>query len=213
MTIRQSLLVQAVLGIAASIYSAVIAHSLPDRVPIHWGLSGKPDGWGSPALSLWFGPGMIAFMMLMTWGLPKISPQKFTIDRFEAAYGTIMVMVAALMGVLHVVILRATAGQAVDMNLWIMLTLGIFFAVMGNMMGKVRRNFFMGIRTPWTLASEPVWDATHRRAARLWFFGGLAIAILAAIGTPIWISATLLTVLGLWPVALSYILYRKLENH
>jgi len=212
MTIRQSLLAQAALGIAAGLYSLSVARSLPDKVPTHWGISGKPDAWGSPAFALWFGPCMVVVLMFMTWGLPKISPRQFAIDRFSESYSTIMLMVTALMAVIHFIILRATAGLDIQLNLWMMVVLGVFFSVLGNMMGKVRRNFFMGVRTPWTLASERVWEATHRKTGRIWFFGGIAIALLALVGAPLGIQIGIMIVMSIWPILLSYILYRKLEN-
>jgi len=209
MNVRQSLLGQAVLLVGTAAYSVMVAPSLGSVVPTHWGISGKPDAWGSPTFSLWFGPGMMAIMLLLTLGMPKISPKKFEIDRFEDTYGTLMFVVGMMMAAMHVVILMATAGKATDITKMIMIVLGVFFAIMGNFMGKVKRNFYMGVRTPWTLASERVWDATHRRAASLWFFGGLLIAFCAMVGLPAVVNIVILLAIALWPVADSYFLYRR----
>jgi uncharacterized membrane protein len=211
MTIRQSLIAQAAIGAALAVHSFSVARTLPSRVPIHWDISGKVDAYGSPAFALWFGPGMMLFMILMTWGLPKISPKQFTIDRFENTYATVTFIVALLFAVLHFIILGATAGKNFDMGRVVMAALGVFFALIGNLMGKVRRNFYMGIRTPWTLASEKVWDATHRRAGVIWFFGGLLVAVLALIGVPMLVTLPIFLVITLIPVVQSYLLDRKLE--
>jgi len=77
-------------------------------------------------------------------------------------------------------------------------------------LGKVRRNFFIGVRIPWTIASEPTWDATHRLAGRLWFVGGLIGAVLALMGVPMAVSITFLLVIALYPVLASYFIYQKL---
>lgn len=211
MNVRQSLLGQAALLVATGLYSLVVGPTLPARVPTHWGINGKPDAWGGPGFALWFGPAMIAFMMLLTWSLPKLSPRQFDIERFSRTYGALMLLVAALMGAMHIIILRATAGQAIDIGRAIMVVVGLFFALFGNMMGKVKRNFFMGVRTPWTLASERVWDMTHRHAAVLWFFGGLATAALALVGFPFWIPLLVILILSFWPIYDSYRLYKRLE--
>jgi len=212
MSVRKSLLGQAVLLAATTAYSVLIAPSLGPTVPTHWGISGKPDAWGSPAFALWFGPCMVAFMMVITLGLPKLSPKQFEIDRFEATYEMLMFVVSLMIASIHVVILMATAGKSIDITRTMMAVLGVFFAIMGNFMGKVKRNFYMGIRTPWTLASERVWDATHRRAAGLWFFGGLGVALGALLGLPFAATFTAMMLIALWPVVDSYRLSRRLED-
>ena len=83
---------------------------------------------------------------------------------------------------------------------------------MGNVLGKVRRNFWMGVRTPWTLASEKVWVATHRLAARLLTAGGLAGAVAAWLGAPLVLCFWLLMVALLWPAVHSLLLYKRLER-
>ncbi|AIE83872.1 hypothetical protein OP10G_0504 [Fimbriimonas ginsengisoli Gsoil 348] len=181
-------------------------------VPTHWGIDGKPDAYGSPAFALWFGPIAVAFMMVLTWALPRLSPKQFEVDRSEKTYGMLMFMIALLMAVLHVVILKATAGAKFPMDRAMMVVLGLFCTFFGNQMGRVRRNFYMGVRTPWTLASERVWDLTHRHAASLWFFGGLVVAALALIGIPFGITFTLFMLIMLWPVFDSYLLYRRYEG-
>lgn len=209
MNVRQSLLGQAVLVAGTAVYSILTAPALPATVPTHWGISGKPDGWGSPAFALWFGPCMVALIMLLTVALPKMSPKQFEVDRFEATYAVLMFVVSLLMAVMHIVILSATGGKVMDMTKIMMGVMGIFFAIMGNFMGKVKRNFYMGIRTPWTLSSERVWDATHRRAASLWFYGGLLIALGAFIGLPFLVTFTAMMAIAFWPVIDSYFLSKR----
>jgi uncharacterized membrane protein len=212
MNTRQSLLAQAVLLVGNGLYSLVVGRNLPDRVPTHWGLNGKPDAWGSPVFGLWFGPAIVGFLMLLTWVLPKISPRQFDIQRFSRTYGALMFILSLMMTAMHVLILHASAHETVDIGRAILIVLGLFFALFGNMMGKVRRNFYMGVRTPWTLASERVWDTTHRHAGVLWFFGGLVIAFLALLGVPQYVGLPLILILAFWPIVDSYLLYRRLEN-
>jgi len=212
MNVRQSLLGQAILLAGVTAYSVVTASSLPAQVPTHWGISGKPDAWGSPAFALWFGPCMAAFMLVLTIFLPRLSPKQFEVDRFEETYGLMMFIIGLMMASIHFLILAATAGKAIDMTKGMMGVIGIFFAIMGNFMGKVKRNFYMGVRTPWTLASERVWDATHRRAATLWFFGGLVVAASAMAGAPFVATFTGLMAIALWPVYDSYRLYKREES-
>jgi uncharacterized membrane protein len=88
----------------------------------------------------------------------------------------------------------------------------VFFALIGNLLGKVRRNFWMGIRTPWTLASEEVWIATHRLGARLMVAAGIAGAVCVALGVPLPVCFALLIGSLLIPVLYSLWLSKKLEG-
>jgi uncharacterized membrane protein len=86
------------------------------------------------------------------------------------------------------------------------------FVVMGNVIGKVQRNFWMGIRTPWTLASEAVWNRTHRVAAWLWVAAGLIGVFLVLVGVPYWVALVILLVATLYPALYSLVLYKTLEK-
>jgi hypothetical protein len=90
----------------------------------------------------------------------------------------------------------------------------LFFALIGNVMGKVRRNFWMGVRTPWTLASEPVWNQTHRLAAWLFVAAGLVGFVLVMLLPPdvVWVALLVLIPAGLVPVVYSLVLYKRLER-
>ena len=88
----------------------------------------------------------------------------------------------------------------------------VLFGLIGNQMGKVQRNFWMGVRTPWTLASEAVWVRTHRHAAWLWVATGLVGAVMVLVGVPFLIAFALLMVSALWPVLYSLIIYKRLQR-
>jgi uncharacterized membrane protein len=211
MTIRKSLLGQVVILAIAILYGLVIAPSMPNTVPIHWDLQGQPDGWGSKWINLGMGPGLVLMNIVLTFVLPLISPRQFEIARFSRTFGTLMLIMSGLWMFMYIIILHASLpGSNVDLVRLIVVGLFLFFALMGNLLGKVRRNFFVGIRTPWTLADERVWEATHRYAGRLWFAGGLLGAILVAIGLSLPAAFVLIVVLALVPAVWSFFLYRRL---
>jgi len=212
MKLRTSLVIQFGILVASIVVSAYYNQKLPDIVPTHWNFQGQADQHGSKWQMLLLGPGMVATMILLTLVLPRISPKNFEIDQFVGTFSYAMVLVSALMFFLGIICLRATNGTKFDFGRDFMAGLFLFFALIGNVLGKVRRNFYMGIRTPWTLASERVWDATHRLAGYFWVAGGLVGAGLALLGMPLAGSITLLVILGLWPVVQSYLLYQKLER-
>lgn len=209
----QSFLAQlAILALAVGI-GLYVSNQLPEIVPVHWGPDNKPNGYGPKWMDVWLMPGMIAFMSLMTFALPAISPKKFEIDRFASTFGIVMFACSLLMLALHGVILEATLhavkGGNFDIGKWMMVILFAFFAVLGNLMGRVKQNYFMGIRTPWTLSDERVWNKTHREAGQIWLIGGLVGVWLCLFGVPALATLPVFLVMALLPVVRSYIIYRQ----
>jgi uncharacterized membrane protein len=187
---------------------------LPERVPIHWNIHGEPDGW-TDKHNLWMTflllPGAMAAMTGLTLLLPWLSPRHFEVDAFKATYGYIMTLAVGLMGYLQMVILWTTFQQRLQTQL-LFGGMFLFFALIGNVLGRVRRNFWMGVRTPWTLASDAVWIQTHRLTAWLFVAMGVIGFIAVLAGIPIvYCFAALIAVL-LIPVLYSLVLYKRLEK-
>lgn len=195
-----------VLGMAAAIYP-----ELPARVPVHWNAAGEIDGWGERHALLvhsLFMLGSIALWVL----LPRVSPRRFAVDGFESTWwfsGMLMVCLFAYMQCVH---LWAAWKPGFPMDRAVLGGLGLLFVLLGNVMGKVRRNFWLGVRTPWTLANERVWYATHRLAAKTMVAGGLLTLAAAMGGLPGPVAVVLLLASALVPVAYSLIYYKRLER-
>jgi uncharacterized membrane protein len=121
------------------------------------------------------------------------------------------VTVLALMLFIGVLVLRAakTGGELSPSALFA--GMGVLFVVMGNLLGKVTRNFFVGIRTPWTLANEEVWNRTHRLGGKLFVVAGLVVVAAAFTGVSMWPVFIAIGLAGLIPIVYSYVLYRRLE--
>jgi uncharacterized membrane protein len=212
MKTKTSLLIMIGLLVAALAHAGYVYPRLPDSVPIHWNLQGNPDQWGSKALDTFLAPGIMAAMILMALALPVRSPKNFKIEPFMGTYNEIMTLIVGLFGYIHVVIIQAASHPQIDMGRFLIGGILLFFAAMGNLMGRVRRNFWMGIRTPWTLASDAVWVATHRLAGRLMVVFGLlgAVAVFAGV-PPIWTMILLIAAM-LYPCVHSFILYKQMER-
>jgi uncharacterized membrane protein len=187
---------------------------LPDPVPVHWGFSGQPDQFVPRESALpWLliMPGTLLGLVLLGRALPWLSPRQWSIDTFRETYEQIMFIVAALMTYLGVVVLLAQMGHVTDVGRWLMAGLVLLIGALGNLMGKVRRNLYVGIRTPWTLASDMVWERTHRLGAWLMVGGAAAGVVLLFLPlNPLWsLAGVLLPMLATIPYSLW--LYKKLE--
>jgi uncharacterized membrane protein len=201
----------AIIGVSI-LYSAVLYPSLPNPAPSHWDANGKVNGYSDPLFMCLLMPAIMVGLLLLFAALPKLSPGKFKVDSWIRVYNVIMVLVIGLEGALHFVILSATRSSAVMSPRFLFCVLFLFFALIGNFLGKVRRNFWVGVRTPWTLANETVWNIVHRRAGQLWVVTGILGAILSILGMPFWWSFGLLMVSAFIPVFHSYFVWRRVEE-
>jgi uncharacterized membrane protein len=185
---------------------------MPARMPNHWDISGQPNGYAPRfwAVAMW--PLLIFVLAVLTVTLPRISPKRFGLESFVGIYGALMLVGQGVLLVLGIAAMLAGAGHAVPMAIIAPLAVGVLLIVRGNYMGKLRSNFFMGIRTPWTLASEAVWERTHRLAAWVYVLAGMAMIVLELAGamTGWWLAAVVVVVLI--PHAYSYFIYRRLEG-
>jgi uncharacterized membrane protein len=209
-------MVLTVLAAAASVVAYFGFHDqLPEQVPIHWNIRGEVDGSvpRDGALSyLLVLPEVMAGVVLLTLVLPWLSPRQFEVDRFRDTYFYFMALVVGVFAYIHAVALTASLQIGFDFNRVLLGGMFLFLAAIGNVLGKVQRNFWMGVRTPWTLASEAVWVRTHRLAAWLFVAGGLAGFVGTLIGLHPVICFSLFGVAAIWPVFYSLILYKRLEK-
>jgi uncharacterized membrane protein len=200
------------LVVVAWVVSAALYPGMPAKIPTHWNIQGKIDGYG-PKGTIFLMPGVMIFLLGLFWLLPVLSPRNFEVDNFRSTYLFVMVVVIGLMGYIQGVILYSAAhGGRLDMTRTLFGGLFLFFAVLGNVLGRVRRNFYMGVRVPWTLASERVWNDTHRVAAWLFVACGLAGFLIVIAGLPIFAALAVLLLAVLVPIIYSFVHYKALER-
>ena len=186
---------------------------LPAVVPIHWGANGQPNGYGSK----WIDTLLFPLLSLGVYGLvrgllaagPRLSGRSGMAANARVSNVLLLAIVLFLLLVQCGVIATAL-GMNIGLNLIINLGVSVLLIFLGNFMGKIRRNFWMGIRTPWTLASEPVWERTHR-------VGGWVFVAIGLLGIPfsfipllrIWGVVALLILASIFLYVYSYICYRQ----
>ena len=197
---------------AVLVATLVVYPHLPGSVPTHWNMRGEPNAY-SPKWTLFLiGPGFMAGMMLLMHFLPWLSPKRFEVDNFRSTYLQIMLIVVAIIGYFSAVILWSSVGHRLDVGRAIIGGTCLLFASLGNLMGKVRRNFYIGVRTPWTLANERVWNATHRFAAKTLVVGGVVGLAFTIAGMEGWPVMVVLLAGALVPVGYSLLLYKQLQR-
>lgn len=162
------------------LYLGYLYANLPDTVPTHWNVHGEIDGWGSKSV-LWIIPFATSFLGYTLLSLaPKIDP-KGQIKQMGAKFYQLKFIVVLFLATLGLYILYATQQQSMSSPKIIFILLGVFFTALGNYLPSVKPNYFIGLRTPWTLESPTVWKKTHRFTGKLWVLGGLAVIILSLV--------------------------------
>ncbi len=189
--------------------------SMPDQVATHFDFNGHPDDYSNKAFALLILPGVNIFLYVLMYFIPKIDPRKNNFDQFGSSYQNIRLMTHVFM-VCMFFFINQTAMNGGSMNLRPFgAGLFLFFAFLGNYMRTVKSNFFVGIRTPWTLSNDEVWRTTHQMGGRLWFYTGLVMAGLCFIIPEMVIPFAMIIVLlviTIWPVVFSYREYHRLSK-
>lgn len=208
----RTLIVSAVFVVIAVGVAVWLYPHMPRRVPTHWDINGQPNGYSSRfwAVAMW--PLLISGLAALTVVLPRISPKGFGMESFAGVYTALMLAIQGVVLVLGIAAMLAGAGHAVPMARIVPLAVGVLLMVLGNYMGKLRRNFFAGIRTPWTLASEAVWERTHRLAGWVYVLAGVAMVVLALAGALSGWALPAMVIVLLIPHACSYFIHRRLEG-
>ncbi|PWK87642.1 SdpI family protein [Fulvimonas soli] len=212
MRFPRALLVSAAFVLAAAVAAAWLYPALPDRVAVHWNVHGQIDGYWPRAWAAAFAPALIALLAALAWALPAMSPRRYGIGSFAWVWHLAMLAGQGVVLVVGLAMLLRGAGHAVPVPTVALLAVGALLMVVGNYMGKLRRNFFIGIRTPWTLTSDAVWERTHRLGGRLFVLAGLAIVLGALWLRAFWLPLACVAVATLVPCAYSFVLYRRLQR-
>lgn len=187
---------------------------LPDIIPTHWGISGEIDGYGSKK-TVFFLYGTMVFCNIFFDVARKIDPKSKNYDRFESAFEIFKLIFTLFMAGLIVITTSVTFKPSLNVSSFLTIGVGVMFAVIGNYMPTFKHNYTMGIKTPWTLASETVWNKTHRMAGPIWVVGGIALAASGIFLKPSRTSAVmfaLLAVLVVIPMVYSYFVFKKEES-
>jgi uncharacterized membrane protein len=206
----------ALLTVLTMIGAAIaVGASLPGdaRLPIHWGVDGQPDDFAGKWLALLLPAAVVSGASLLFWFLPSLEPRKEGLARSQGLYLWGWLGLLLVGGALQLAVVSAALGWGLPVNRLVAAAVGAMLAAIGNQLGKSRSMYTIGLRTPWTLASEEVWVRTHRLGGKLMVGAGLvillaALAPLPAEALPLLIVAAVAAA-ALVPVVYSYLLWRR----
>lgn len=186
-------------------------NQLPDQMASHWNSNDQVDGYISRFWGVFLMPLITLGMFVLFLVVPGIDPLKANIAQFREAFNMFIALMVAFMLYVHGLTLVWSLGyQDFKMSAAMLPFMGILFIAIGYLLRQAKRNFFIGIRTPWTLSSDSVWDKTHQLGSTLFMVSG-AFAILGGFFggmTAFWLMFVPLIGSSLFLVVYSYVLYR-----
>lgn len=189
------------------LFLIVLWDSLPTQMPIHWNLNGQADGYGPR----WAYPLIGLSLYLLLTLLPFIDPLKKNYEIFGDTYFKLRLIFVLFFSVTNMLVMYNELYHNINLGKIISSSMFLLFALLGNYMGNLRRNYFVGFKLPWTLNNDEVWRKTHVLAGKLWFWGGLFGFVLALTNIKQnFILIPLISIISIIPIVYSYFIHRKL---
>jgi uncharacterized membrane protein len=199
--------------VAAAVAASALAYArLPERVPVHWNAAGEVDRYGSRLEGTLILPAVMLGIALLIPALPRIDPRGANYAKFQPTYHLVMNATLTFMLAVHVTVLAATLGMPVDVGRIVPIGVGALLILLGNVLPRTRPNWMFGIRTPWTLSSDRVWERTHRVGGYLMLGAGLVVALsglLAPGSRSIMVLVAGVMIAALGSVVYSYVAWRQ----
>jgi uncharacterized membrane protein len=200
---------------AATLAGLLLWNQLPDQMASHWNTNDQVDGYISRFWGVFLLPLITLAMLVLFLAVPSLDPLKANIAQFREVFNVFIVLIVAFMVYIHALTLAWNLGYAgFKMSGAMLPAIGLLFIFTGFMLRKAKRNYFIGIRTPWTLSSDTVWEATHRLGAILFMISGGLAFLGGFFGgmTAFWLM--FVPVIGSTVILLiySYVLYQR-ETH
>ena len=211
MTTKTTTIITLVLITLAVLAGMVLWNQLPDQMASHWDANDQVNGYISKFWGVFLMPLITLGMLVLFLVLPGIDPLKANIAQFRESFNLFIVVIVAFMLYVHALTLAWSLGyQDFKMSAAMLPFMGVLFIAVGWMLRKAKRNFFIGIRTPWTLSSDTVWDKTHQLGSVLFMASGVLAIIGGLFGgmTAFWLMFIPLIGSSLFLVVYSYVLYR-----
>ena len=195
-----------ILSIILSFY--FYAH-FPERVPTHWNAHGEINGWSGRGFGAFFFPLLNLGIYLLMLFIPAVDPKKKNYDQFKNIYHIIKGALIVFMTAIYFAASLSALGYPLKINLIVPIGVGLLFIIIGYYLGRIKQNWFIGIRTPWTLSSEIVWQKTHKFGAKIFVLAGILFFLVAIF--PDWFLAFMLLLIAmiLSIIVYSYLIYLK----
>lgn len=188
--------------------SALLYANLPSEISVHWDLNSNPNGSMSKLMGAFFIPLLMSAIFLLLNYLPKLDPVSKNFASFNFDYFLLVFVILSFLLYLHLMVLLWNLGFQFNFIQILSPAFFLLFFILGVFLPKIKRNFFIGIRTPWTLTSDEIWNKTHAFASSLFIFSSpICLVALVFPNFLLLIAPPILS--SIVCVVYSYLVYRK----
>ena len=212
MTTRTTTIVSLILIVLGTLAGLLLWNRFPEQMASHWDVNDRVNGHISKFWGVFLMPMISLGMLALFLAIPNIDPLKANIGQFRETFNLFITFIIGFMLYIHVLTLLWNLGYTnVGIGKSMLPALGLLFILIGFMLRKAKRNFFIGIRTPWTLSSDTVWDQTHQLGAVLFMASGILAFIGGLFGgiTVFWFLLAPLIGSTVFLLVYSYFLYQR----
>ncbi len=203
---KNQLILTSIVMLIPVIIGLLLWNRLPEQIPSHWDINGNVDQWSSKPFAVFAFP---AILLALHWICVIASTTDPKHKNYHPKMITLVLWICPAIGLLLcAMVYPAALGYTVPVETIMPLFMGALFMVIGNWMPKCKQTYTMGIKLPWTLASEENWNATHRFGGKVWFFGGILSMLTSFLGN-FWLLMVILLMMVILPTIYSYRYYLK----
>ncbi|MBC8378379.1 MAG: SdpI family protein [Planctomycetes bacterium] len=202
-----------VIVLAAVVISLLAYPKLPERMASHWGLGGQVDGWMPKSVCVWLMPGIMVFEGMMFFLILLIDPLRKNIEKFFSYYAGFIIILNLFLLAVHGWMILWNLNIQIPSNVFMPVGIACLIFCAGIVMSHVKPNWFIGIRTPWTLSNEIVWQKTHKLGGILFRIAAIIILIGAAFPkyAIVFVLAPVLSV-AMITLVYSFVIWKKLKT-
>jgi uncharacterized membrane protein len=196
------------------IASILLWNDMPDIVPTHFNAAGEADDFGPKWINAFLLPGIAVITYLFLLFIPKIDPKK-RIESAQKPIAAIRILISLFLVGIYSLVMMKSLDMDIDISRFVLISVGVVILITGNYINSIKPNYFIGIRTPWTLEDPDVWKKTHRFSSKVWIIGGLIMIISSVFinqKSYVYVIITSTLFLAVIPLLYSYFIFNKLQN-
>lgn len=188
--------------------SILFYSALPSEMPMHWEINGQVNSYMRKDIAVALLPLIAAGMFILFKVIPELDPKKNKYKLFKKEWEIIQTTLIGFFAYLHFMIFLVSIHPEISIVPLLFFGIGILFMIVGNYLPKIKQNYFVGIKIPWTLSSADNWDKTHKFGGKCFMISGFIIFIESFIfwNAPVIIFGTILLTVIL-PIIYSYAIY------
>lgn len=207
-TINRTMIITSIVCLIPFFISSIFYNALPDKVATNFDFNGIPNGYSSKMFAAFGLPAIMLIINIILNFFIDNDPRKANVSKTIKTISKWIIPIMSI--IMQSVTMIYAVGKNINISMFVSILIGIMIMVLGNYLPKCKQNYTVGVKTPWTLNNEEVWNKTHKMSGYLWVIGGGIITISSFIQIK-YITLFVFVIIGFVPIIYSYVLFRKLK--